>query len=285
MQSSAHTGRHWSAPTTSINRATTTTHSPTSSYSHCNQSTKIAFSLPYSLFTFQVPLLYSHHSILKGLVRGTNLCCRYLIYWGMVCTKKIQFLRMLTISPQAAVSGASSLRLERCPRCSFVLRERVEVSRLVLSVHGPKQLLSERKWIVVLHKMKMLALKAMLPFRLEVHHNRGKSKLVNLTKNGLKEGLKYFPEKGMFCSLCQKNNKNPFAHGTWYTVPCSRFQQQSITAHEACAAHKDAVKLESEKLTTIPNSLNPKIPAKGIEQAFVSHLYAIMINLFFILIH
>ncbi len=87
-QSSAHTGRHWSAPTTSINRATTTTHSPTSSYSHCNQSTKIAFSLPYSLFTFQVPLLYSHRSILKGLVRGTNLCCRYLIYWGMVCTKK-----------------------------------------------------------------------------------------------------------------------------------------------------------------------------------------------------
>ncbi len=102
---------------------------------------------------------------------------------------------------------------------------------------------------------------------------------------GREHWLKYFPEKGMFCSLCQKHNKNPFAHGTWNTVPCSRLRQQSITAHEVCAAHKDAVKLESEKLTTIPNSLNPKKPAKGIEQAFVSHLYAIMINLFFILIH
>ncbi len=87
---------------------------------------------------------------------------------------------------------------------------------------------------------------------------------------GREHWLKYFPEKGMFCSLCQKHNKNPFAHGTWNTVPCSRLRQQSITAHEACAAHKDAVKLESEKLTTIPNSLNPKIPAKGIEQVFVS---------------
>ncbi len=65
----------------------------------------------------------------------------------------------------------------------------------------------------------------------------------------------------MFCGLCQKYNKKPFARGIWNTVPCTRLRQQSITAHEVCA---------SEKLTTIPNTLTPKIPAKGIEQAFVS---------------
>ena len=53
-------------------------------------------------------------------------------------------------------------------------------------------------------------------------------------------------------------------------MPWTRLRQQSITAHEACAAHKDALKLESEKLTSIHNALNPKIPAKGIEQAFIS---------------
>ena len=53
-------------------------------------------------------------------------------------------------------------------------------------------------------------------------------------------------------------------------MACTRLRQQSIIAHEACAAHKDALKLESEKLTSIHNALNPKIPAKGIEQAFIS---------------
>ena len=87
---------------------------------------------------------------------------------------------------------------------------------------------------------------------------------------GREHWLKYLPEKGMLCCLCQKYNKNPFARGIWNTVPCTRLRQQSITAHEACAAHKDALKLESEKLTSIHNALNPKIPAKGIEQAFIS---------------
>ena len=76
----------------------------------------------------------------------------------------------------------------------------------------------------------------------------------------------------MFCVLCQKHNKSPFARGTWNTAPCTRLRLQSILAHEACAARKDALRLESEKLTTktIESAINPRIPAKGIEQAFTS---------------
>ena len=64
----------------------------------------------------------------------------------------------------------------------------------------------------------------------------------------------------------------PFTRGTWNKTPCSRLRLQSILSHERCAAHKDSLKLESLKLATTPleHALNPTIPAKGIEQAFLS---------------
>ena len=91
-----------------------------------------------------------------------------------------------------------------------------------------------------------------------------------LRKQGKGTPAEILDRKRNVCCLCQIYNKNPFARGIWNTVPCTRFRQQSIIAHEACAAHKDALKLESDKLTSIHNALNPKIPAKGIEQAFIS---------------
>ena len=98
------------------------------------------------------------------------------------------------------------------------------------------------------------------------------SKFCNDWCKGRELWLKYLPGQGMFCTLCQKHNKSPFSRGTWNTAPCTRLRLQSITAHEGCAAHKDALKLESEKLTsrTIQSAINPWIPAKGIEQAFTS---------------
>lgn len=98
------------------------------------------------------------------------------------------------------------------------------------------------------------------------------SKFCSDWRKGREQWLKYLPGQGMFCVLCQKHNKSPFARGTWNTAPCTRLRLQSISAHEACAAHKDALRLESEKLTTktIQSAINPRIPAKGIEQAFTS---------------
>ena len=48
------------------------------------------------------------------------------------------------------------------------------------------------------------------------------------------------------------------------------------TAHEGCASHKDTLKLECEKLTTIQRALNPKIPAKGIKQLFTSQYFFLL---------
>ena len=98
------------------------------------------------------------------------------------------------------------------------------------------------------------------------------SKFCNEWLKGREHWLKYLPHQGMFCTLCQKHNRNPVSHGTWNSTPCNRLRLQSITAHEGCAAHKHALKLESETLTTrtIQSALNPRIPAKGIEQAFTS---------------
>ena len=98
------------------------------------------------------------------------------------------------------------------------------------------------------------------------------SKFCNDWRKGRELWLKYLPGQGMFCTLCQKHNKSPFSRGTWNTTPCTRLRLQSITAHEGCAAHKDALKMESEKLNsrTIQSAINPRIPTKGIEQAFTS---------------
>ena len=81
---------------------------------------------------------------------------------------------------------------------------------------------------------------------------------------GRESWLKYLPGQGMFCTLCQKHNKSPFSRGTWNTTPCTRLRLQSILAHEGCAAHKDALKLEGEQRTTtrIESALHPKIPAR-----------------------
>ncbi len=101
--------------------------------------------------------------------------------------------------------------------------------------------------------------------RQEVVHLDKKKQASKFNKESLKgreHWLKYLPEEGMVCSLCRKYNKHLFSRSIWNTVPCTRRRQQSITAHEACAAHKDAVKLESEKLNFI----------------FISYLYAILIT-------
>ena len=76
----------------------------------------------------------------------------------------------------------------------------------------------------------------------------------------------------MLSTLCQKYNKSPFTRDTWNKTLCTRLRLQSISAHEHSAAHKDSMKLESETLTTRPieSAINPRIPAKGIEQAFIS---------------
>ena len=75
----------------------------------------------------------------------------------------------------------------------------------------------------------------------------------------------------MFCTLCQKYDKSPFSRGTWNTT-CTRIRLQSIISHERAAAHIDCIKLECEKTSTtnIQSAINPVIPAKGIEQAFIS---------------
>ena len=98
------------------------------------------------------------------------------------------------------------------------------------------------------------------------------SKFCNEWLKGREHWLKYLPDQGMFCALCQKHNKSQLSRGTWNSTPCTRLRLQSIAAHEGCAAHKHALKLESETLTTrrIQSALNPRIPAKGIEQAFTS---------------
>ena len=98
------------------------------------------------------------------------------------------------------------------------------------------------------------------------------SKFCNEWLKGREHWLKYLPDQGMFCALCQKHNKSQVSRGTRNSTPCTRLRLQSITAHEGCAAHKHALKLESETLTTrrIQSALNPRIPAKGIEQAFTS---------------
>ena len=81
-------------------------------------------------------------------------------------------------------------------------------------------------------------------------------KFCNEWCKGREYWLKYLPGQGMFCTLCQKHNKNPFSRGTWNTTPCNRLRLQSTTAHEGCAAHKDACKLEAEKVTTIETVIN-----------------------------
>ena len=98
------------------------------------------------------------------------------------------------------------------------------------------------------------------------------SKFCNDWRKGRELWLKYLPGQGMFCTLCQKHNKSRFSRGTWNTAQCTRLRLQSITAHEGCAAHKDALKLENEKLTstTTQSAINPRILAKGIKQAFTS---------------
>ena len=68
------------------------------------------------------------------------------------------------------------------------------------------------------------------------------SKFCNDWRKGRERWLKYLPGEGMFCSLCQKHNKNPFSRGT---TPCNRLKLQSVIAHEGCAAHKDALQLKS----------------------------------------
>ena len=98
-----------------------------------------------------------------------------------------------------------------------------------------------------------------------VHKIRG-SKLVSLAKTGKGTPAEMLARKRN--ALLSSTTRTPLlvAFGT----QChARLRQHSITAHEACAAHKDALKLESEKLTSIHNALNPKIPAKGIEQTFI----------------
>ena len=86
---------------------------------------------------------------------------------------------------------------------------------------------------------------------------------------GREHWLNFVHGKGMFCTLCQKYNKSPFSRGTWNTAPCTRLRLQSITAHEHSATHKDSLKLESDQIT-IQSALNPVVPSKGIEQAFLS---------------
>ena len=87
--------------------------------------------------------------------------------------------------------------------------------------------------------------------------------------HGREHWLNFVHGKGMFCTLCQKYNKSPFSRGTWNTAPCTRLRLQSITAHEHSATHKDSLKLESDQIT-IQSALNPVVPSKGIEQAFLS---------------
>ena len=88
---------------------------------------------------------------------------------------------------------------------------------------------------------------------------------------GKEHWLKYIKGKGVFCTLCQKH-KCPFARGTWNITPCTRIRLQSIISHERSAAHKDRIKLEHERTTskTIASAINPVLPARGIEQAFLS---------------
>ena len=98
------------------------------------------------------------------------------------------------------------------------------------------------------------------------------SKFCTDWSKGRQHWLKYVAGQGMFCTLCQKHNKTKrhVSHSTWTVTPCTRLRLQSITAHEKCASHKNACKLEAEKKNTIQSSVNPRIPAKPIEQAFTS---------------
>ncbi len=64
---------------------------------------------------------------------------------------------------------------------------------------------------------------------------------------GREDWLKYIRQCGMFCTLCQKYNKQPFARDTWNKTPCRRFRFQSILKHECSAAHKHSIKLEQEQ--------------------------------------
>lgn len=98
------------------------------------------------------------------------------------------------------------------------------------------------------------------------------SKFVSDWLIGRQHWLKYENGQGMFCTLCQKYDKSPFSRGTWNTTPCTRIRLQSIISHERAAAHIDCIKLECEKASTknIHSAINPVIPAKGIEQAFIS---------------
>ena len=82
--------------------------------------------------------------------------------------------------------------------------------------------------------------------------------------------LKYTEGLGMFCEFCQEFNCRPYDRDTWNLVPCKRLRLESVTDHEKCGAHKDAVKRKAgaKKQDDIAVAIYPTVNKNDMTRTF-----------------